>query len=77
MASFAPVTRVVTCKRCGEPQLAWVQNRKGKWYLTQTFVIGKEFVVESPARKWHVCFRWVVSNGQPENLFGKTRQDGI
>jgi hypothetical protein len=30
------ISRTVTCKRCGDPQVAWVKGVKsGKWYLAE------------------------------------------
>lgn len=36
--------KAATCKRCGDPQVAWVKSKKGKWYLAAAYrVDGEEF----------------------------------
>jgi hypothetical protein len=36
--------KTTTCNRCGDPQVAWVQSKKGKWYLAAAYSQGGEEV---------------------------------
>lgn len=37
MITLVPTNKLVTCKRCTCPELAWVESKKtGKWYLVHT-----------------------------------------
>lgn len=49
------VTRLATCKRCGDEQVAWVQNKAGKWYLVAAYKDGDQFVANR--FDWHRCAR--------------------
>ena len=37
---LVPVTKLATCKYCGNSQLAWYQNKVGRWYLVEALVVG-------------------------------------
>ena len=36
--------KTTTCKRCGDPQVAWVQSKKGKWYLATAYQVNGDEV---------------------------------
>lgn len=52
MAKLIPA-KTTTCKRCGDPQVAWVQSKKGKWYLVMASRVGGEEMASPFA--FHKC----------------------
>ena len=38
--AWQPVQKLVTCNRCGDSQVAWVQSKDGKWYLATAYVVA-------------------------------------
>jgi hypothetical protein len=39
---YVPTNRRVTCKRCGAGDLAWYQNKAGRWYLAMCLISRDE-----------------------------------
>jgi hypothetical protein len=40
MSNMVPVSKLTTCKKCGDSQCAWLQNKEGKWYLVAAYVVA-------------------------------------
>lgn len=57
MPNMVPVQKLATCKRCGDSQCAWLQNKAGKWYLASAYIVagthGEELVASKAG--YHKC----------------------
>jgi hypothetical protein len=51
------VEKLATCKRCGDSQCAWLQNKQGKWYLVSAYVVADTHGTQFQAAKmgYHKC----------------------
>ncbi len=48
------VAKTATCRRCGAEQVAWVQSKRGKWYLCEA-LHDPTGVIIAQRFKFHRC----------------------
>ena len=58
------VARTAKCKRCGAEQLAWLQSKKGKWYLADVFRDPETHELFAAPMGFHKC-RVLEEAGKP------------
>jgi hypothetical protein len=52
---FREVSKLATCKDCGDSQLAWLQSAKGKWILCKAYMADRQLVANLMEPHYKYC----------------------
>lgn len=55
---IVPVAKLAVCKKCGDPQVAWLKSEKsGKFYLATAYLAGGQLVANKADPHFKKCGR--------------------